>query len=63
MKKFTFLLSLLLAFVGVTASAQDAFKASNAPSNGNWDLTPSGIRCRLVEIICQPTILTIMAVF
>lgn len=36
MKKFTFLLSLLLAFVGVTASAQDAFKASNAPSNGNW---------------------------
>lgn len=36
MKKFTFFLSLLLAFVGVTASAQDAFVASNAPSNGNW---------------------------
>lgn len=36
MKKFTFLLSLLLAFVGVTASAQDAFVASSAPSNGNW---------------------------
>ena len=36
MKKFTFFLSLLLAFAGVTASAQDAFKASNAPSNGNW---------------------------
>lgn len=36
MKKFTFLQSLLLAFVGVTASAQDAFVASSAPSNGNW---------------------------
>ncbi len=36
MKKFTFLLSLLLAFVGVTASAQDAFVASSAPSNGSW---------------------------
>ena len=36
MKKITFLLSLLLASAGVTASAQDAFKASSAPSNGNW---------------------------
>lgn len=36
MKKFTFLLSLLLAFVGVTASAQVAFEASDAPSNGEW---------------------------
>ena len=36
MKKFTFFLSLLLAFVGVTASAQVAFKASEAPSNGEW---------------------------
>lgn len=36
MKKFTFFLSLLLAFVGVTASAQDAFVASSAPSNGSW---------------------------
>lgn len=36
MKKFTFLLSLLLAFVGVTASAQVAFEASEAPSNGEW---------------------------
>lgn len=36
MKKFTFLLTLLLAFVGVTASAQEAFVASSAPSDGNW---------------------------
>lgn len=36
MKKFTFFLSLLLAFVGVTASAQVAFEASEAPSNGEW---------------------------
>ena len=36
MKKFTLLLSLLLEFVGVTASAQDAFVASSAPSNGSW---------------------------
>lgn len=35
MKKFTFLLSLLLAFVGVTASAQ-SLKFSDAPSNGTW---------------------------
>ena len=36
MKKFSFFLSLLLAFVGVTASAQVAFEASEAPSNGEW---------------------------
>lgn len=36
MKKFTFLLTLLLAFAGVTASAQEAFVASSAPSDGNW---------------------------
>lgn len=36
MKKITFLLSLLLASAGVTASAQDAFVASSAPSNGSW---------------------------
>ncbi len=36
MKKFTFLLSLLLASSGVTANAQDAFVASSAPSNGSW---------------------------
>lgn len=36
MKKFNFLLSLLLASSGVTASAQDAFVASSAPSNGRW---------------------------
>lgn len=35
MKKFTFLLSLLLAFVGVTASAQD-LKISDAPEGENW---------------------------
>ncbi len=35
MKKFTFLLSLLLAFVGVTASAQ-SLKFSDAPSDGSW---------------------------
>lgn len=36
MKKFTFLLSLLLASSGVTASAQNTFEVSNAPSNGRW---------------------------
>lgn len=35
MKKFTFFLSLLLAFVGVTTSAQD-LKISGAPEGGNW---------------------------
>lgn len=35
MKKFTFFLSLLLAFVGVTASAQ-SLKFSDAPSDGTW---------------------------
>lgn len=35
MKKFTFFLSLLLAFVGVTASAQ-GFKISDAPDGENW---------------------------
>lgn len=35
MKKFTFFLSLLLAFVGVTASAQD-LKISDAPTGENW---------------------------
>lgn len=36
MKKFTFLLSLLLALTGVTASAQDTFVASDAPSKSDW---------------------------
>lgn len=36
MKKITFLLSLLLASAGVTASAQDVFETSSAPSNGSW---------------------------
>lgn len=35
MKKFTFFLSLLLAFVGVTASAQ-GLKFSDEPSDGTW---------------------------
>lgn len=35
MKKFTFFLSLLLAFVGVTASAQ-GLKISDAPEGENW---------------------------
>lgn len=35
MKKFTFFLSLLLAFVGVTASAQ-GLKISDAPEDENW---------------------------
>ena len=35
MKKITFFLSLLLAFVGATASAQD-LKISDAPEGGNW---------------------------
>lgn len=36
MKKFTFLLSLLLASAGVTASAQEAFETSGKPSDGKW---------------------------
>lgn len=36
MKKFTFLLTLLLTFIGVTSHAQDVFKTSNAPSGTDW---------------------------
>lgn len=36
MKKFTFLLSLLLASTGVTASAQEVFEVSDAPVSGAW---------------------------
>lgn len=36
MKKFTFLLTLLFAFIGVTSHAQDVFKTSNAPSATDW---------------------------
>ena len=36
MKKFTFLLTLLLTFIGVTSHAQDVFKTSNAPSTTDW---------------------------
>ena len=36
MKKFTFLLSLLLASSGVTASAQEVFEVSDAPVSGAW---------------------------
>lgn len=35
MKKFTFLLTLLLTFIGVTSHAQDVFKTSDAPS-ADW---------------------------
>lgn len=35
MKKFTFLLTLLLTFIGVTSHAQDVFKTSEAPS-ADW---------------------------
>lgn len=36
MKKFTFLLTLLLTFIGVTSHAQDVFKTSDAPSATDW---------------------------
>ena len=37
MKKITFLLTLLFAFLGgVTASAQVDFQPSDAPSSGKW---------------------------
>ncbi len=36
MKKFTFLLTLLLTFIGVTSHAQDVFKTSDAPSTTDW---------------------------
>lgn len=47
MKKFTFLLSLLLAFVGVTASAQVAFEVSDAPSDGKWAANTTWYRMSL----------------
>lgn len=36
MKKFTFLLTLLLAFIGVTSHAQDVFRTSDAPTATDW---------------------------
>lgn len=36
MKKFTFLLTLLFAFIGVTSHAQDVFRTSEAPSATDW---------------------------
>ncbi len=36
MKKFTFLLTLLFACIGVTSHAQDVFKTSEAPSATGW---------------------------
>lgn len=36
MKKFTFLLTLLFACIGVTSHAQDVFKTSDAPSATDW---------------------------
>ena len=36
MKKFTFLLTLLFAFIGVTSHAQDVFQTSDAPTATEW---------------------------
>lgn len=36
MKKFTFLLTLLFAFIGVTSHAQDVFRTSDAPTATDW---------------------------
>lgn len=36
MKKFTFLLTLLFACIGVTSHAQDVFQTSDAPSTTGW---------------------------
>ena len=36
MKKFTFLLTLLFAFIGATSHAQDVFQTSEAPSATGW---------------------------
>lgn len=36
MKKFTFLLTLLLTFIGVTSHAQDVFQTSDAPTATDW---------------------------
>lgn len=36
MKKFTFLLTLLFAFIGVTSHAQAVFRTSDAPSATDW---------------------------
>ena len=36
MKKFTFLLTLLFAFIGATSHAQDVFQTSDAPSATDW---------------------------
>lgn len=36
MKKFTFLLTLLFAFIRVTSHAQDVFRTSDAPSATDW---------------------------
>ena len=36
MKKFTFLLTLLFAFIGVTSHAQDVFQTSDAPTATDW---------------------------
>ena len=49
MKKITFLATLLLAFAGVTASAQEAFKVSEAPTSGVWASNTKWYRISLRE--------------
>ena len=49
MKKITFLPTLLLAFAGVTASAQEAFKVSEAPTSGVWASNTKWYRISLRE--------------
>lgn len=49
MKKFSFLLSLLLSFVGITASAQVAFEVSDAPTSGAWASNTKWYKMSLYE--------------
>ena len=49
MKKITFLPTLLLAFAGVTASAQEAFEVSEAPTSGVWASNTKWYRISLRE--------------
>ena len=49
MKKITFLATLLLAFAGVTASAQEKFEVSEAPTSGVWASNTKWYRISLRE--------------
>ena len=44
MKKFTFLLTLLFACIGVTSHAQDVFQTSEAPTANDWAENTLGIK-------------------